>query len=695
MVYNEKQIGLFRRHSYISKAVAFTIAYIISGLFCISQLSVPPEHYSLMWLPSGIGLLMFLVLGNSAFFWVLLASFVINSFSYVQHNIDHLNYFRLFLCLINALIDVFQALIAWKIALKIERSQKQPFFSKNVQIVSFFLFVCLIPAIITSGILIMVKKFERLEAIDFATFLRLSIYLVIGNTVGIMLVAPLFWARKMKQVNEAENRKFPIGITGVLIAIILLSFYQIPSIVFLIIPGLVFLARRGNLLHSIIVTLIICILISFGTANGLGFFGTHFNSEASFETVLFLLPLMFILYIGTILFAELKQHEEKLQLLVDESVNRMEISEQRYRMLAENIGDVIWVLNLTQEKFTYISPSVFQLRGITVEEAMLETIEQTLEPQSVKQVFEKIKMATNYFQENPGEKKYYHDELQQYKKDGSLIWIETVTHLMLNKNEELEVIGVTRDISDRKEAEKIKLQNKARLRELNATKDKFFSIIAHDLMSPFNTLIGFCGLLVRQAEANDMNAVTLSAKLMQDSAEKTRGLLKNLLEWSRTQTGRIPYNPEQINLQNILQEEIELLISSAKQKGIELQINISINTNVYADKYMLSTVFRNIISNAIKYSYQGGFITVAVEKDQSNWLFAVKDTGVGMSPKVCKSVFIIGAHSSEVGTQKESGTGLGLILCKEFVEKHGGKIWVESTVGLGSTFYFTLPSITV
>jgi len=192
-----------------------------------------------------------------------------------------------------------------------------------------------------------------------------------------------------------------------------------------------------------------------------------------------------------------------------------------------------------------------------------------------------------------------------------------------------------------------------------------------------------------------MNAVTLSAKLMQDSAEKTRGLLKNLLEWSRTQTGRIPYNPEQINLQNILQEEIELLISSAKQKGIELQINISINTNVYADKYMLSTVFRNIISNAIKYSYQGGFITVAVEKDQSNWLFAVKDTGVGMSPKVCKSVFIIGAHSSEVGTQKESGTGLGLILCKEFVEKHGGKIWVESTVGLGSTFYFTLPSITV
>jgi PAS domain S-box-containing protein len=648
-----------------------------------------------MWLPSGIGLLMFLVLGNSAFFWVLIASFVINAFSYIQHNIDHLNYFRIFLSLINALIDVFQALIAWKIVLKIERSQKQPLFSKNVQIVSFFLFVCLIPAIITSGILIMVKRFERLEGIDFDTFLRLSIYLAIGNTVGIMLVAPLFWARKMRQVNEAENRKFPIGITGALVAIILLSFYQIPSIVFLIIPGLVFLARRGNLLHSIIVAFIICILLSVGTANGLGFFGTHFNSEASFETVLFLLPLMFILYLGTIIFAELKQHEEKLQSLVDESVNRMEISEQRYRMLAENVADVIWVMNITLGKFTYISPSVYHLRDVTVEEAMNESLESSLEPRSAQTLIEKLAIAIKNLEDYPDEKKYYIDEIQQYKKDGSLIWIETVTHLMINKNGEMEVMGVSRNINARKIAEAIQKESKNKLRELNTTKDKFFSIIAHDLMSPFNTLIGFCAVLVKQAEQNEMEAVTLSAKLMQDAAEKTRGLLKNLLEWSRTQTGRIPNNPELIDLQNILQEEIELLIASAKQKGIELQINIPVNTNVYADKYMLSTIFRNLIANAVKYSYPGGLITVSVENNQINWLFAVKDTGVGMSPKVCKSVFIIGAHASETGTQKEPGTGLGLILCKEFVEKHGGKIWVESTVGLGSTFYFTLPGITV
>jgi PAS domain S-box-containing protein len=695
MEFEKKHSGFFSWKHYFSSAIGFSICYTLSGFFCILQLSVPPDHYSLMWLPSGIGLVMFLVLGNSAFLWVLISSFVINTYFYISKHYDHLEAFRLFLGALNALIDVLQAFIAWKIVLAFEKSQKHPLFSKNSQLISFFFFVCLIPSIITSGILIIVKTFERSNEIDFATFLRLSIYLTVGNTIGILLVAPLFWAIKVKQSFKKEIKQFPFTIAIVVIAILLLSFYKFSSIVFLIIPLLVFLARKGNLLHSIIVSFIICILLSVGTAYGKGFFGIHFDSETSFETVLFLLPMMFVLYIATIAFAELKLHQEKLQTLVDESVSTLEISEQRYRMLAENVADVIWVMNLTQGKFTFISPSVFQLRGVTVEEAMQESLVSSLGPESAKSVIEKLAVSIKSLEDHPNEKKYSYDEIQQYRKDGSLIWIETVTHLVINSNGEMEVMGVSRDINERKKAEVILTESKNKLNDLNATKDKFFSIIAHDLMSPFNTLIGFCSLLLRQAEKNDMNAVTLSAKLMQDSAEKTRSLLKNLLEWSRTQTGNIAYIPEMIELASILEEETDLLLSSAQQKGIELQMNIPIKTMVFADKYMLRTIFRNIISNAIKYTYPGGLIKVSVENKQSDWLFKIMDNGVGMEPAVCETIFIIGAHKSEAGTQKEQGTGLGLILCKEFVVRNGGKIWVESKLGEGSAFYFTLPATTV
>lgn len=691
MELDKKQSAFFSWKHYFTFAVGLSICYILSGFFCISQISIPPDNYSLMWIPSGIGLVMFLVLGNSAFFWVLISSLTINSFFYIEHNLQHLSTFKLLLELLNALMDTLQAFIAWKIVLQFERNQQHPLFTKNAQLISFFIFVCLIPSMITSGVLIFIKTIEESIEIDLVNFLRLSIYLTVGNTIGILLVAPLYWAKRMGQTNKEEFKQFPFGIALAITAILLLSLYKISSVLFLIIPLLVILARKGNLLYSIIVSFIICILLSVGTAHGLGFFGIHLDAETSFETVLFLLASMFVLYIATITFAELALHQDKLQSLVNESVSTLEISEQRYRMLAENVADVIWVLNLAIGKFTYISPSVFQLRGVTVEEAMSESIETSLAPESAKFVIESLSVAIRELEMHPTEKKYYYNELQQYKKDGSLIWIETVTHLMLNSQNEILVMGVSRDINDRKLAESIQKESKDKLKALNATKDKFFSIIAHDLMSPFNTLIGFCGLLLRQAEKNDLNAVTLSAKLMQDSAEKTRSLLKNLLEWSRTQTGSIGYLPELYDLSSNLKEETDLLLTSAQQKGIELQINIPMNTLVFADKYMLRTIFRNIISNAIKYTYPGGIIKILVENQQTNWLFKIIDNGVGMEPEVCDNIFIIGAHKSETGTQKEQGTGLGLILCKEFVERNAGKIWVESKPGEGSCFFFTLP----
>jgi PAS domain S-box-containing protein len=384
-------------------------------------------------------------------------------------------------------------------------------------------------------------------------------------------------------------------------------------------------------------------------------------------------------------------NQDKLHLLVAQSNSSKEISEERYRMLAENVADVIWVWDLSLGKFTYISPSVFQLRGLTVEEAMLESIDSSLEPSSAKKVLEKMANEIKNLKNYKEGRTYSYDELQQYKKDGSLIWIETVTHLVFKNNGQMEIIGVSRDINKRKLAEVIQIENQNKLKELNATKDKFFSIIAHDLMNPFHTLIGFSSLLISQTAKKDLDGVLVSAKLMQNSAEKTRNLLKNLLEWSYTQTGKISFNPENIELNIIFQEVIDLMKAAADQKGIEMNIEIPDSKFVYADKHMLSAILRNLISNAIKYTYSGGRISVSALNNENEWVFTVKDSGLGMSPEVYKNIFEIGAHQSELGTEKEQGTGLGLILCKEFVERHQGKIWVESDIRVGSTFSFSIP----
>lgn len=156
--------------------------------------------------------------------------------------------------------------------------------------------------------------------------------------------------------------------------------------------------------------------------------------------------------------------------------------------------------------------------------------------------------AIKDFQVNPNELKYYYDEFQQYHKDGSLIWIETVTHLIINKQGEMEVVGTSRNITKRKESEAIQLATNQQLDELNAIKDKFFSIIAHDLMSPFNTLIGFSDLLKKQSAKNEKEGVAKSAKFVHDAAEKTKALLKNLLEWSLTQMGKIRFRKETTDL---------------------------------------------------------------------------------------------------------------------------------------------------
>lgn len=233
-----------------------------------------------------------------------------------------------------------------------------------------------------------------------------------------------------------------------------------------------------------------------------------------------------------------------------------------------------------------------------------------------------------------------------------------------------------------------------RLNDLNATKDKFFSIIAHDIKNPFNAVLGFAGLLEENfKEWNDGQKVEI-IKLIHVSAKNLYELLENLLQWSRSQSGVLKFNPREIALKQTFNNVIHLLGETAGAKNIELEIMLpEEELVVYADQDMLDVILRNLISNAVKFTKQGGKVQLIAEPDGAFVLIKVTDNGIGISEGIRNQLFRIDKYTSTHGTQNETGTGLGLILVKEFVEKHGGEIGIESTLGKGSTFYFTLPLV--
>ncbi len=239
--------------------------------------------------------------------------------------------------------------------------------------------------------------------------------------------------------------------------------------------------------------------------------------------------------------------------------------------------------------------------------------------------------------------------------------------------------------------EEIQSKNK-QLEELNATKDKFFSIISHDLKGPLNSLTGFSGLLINHTDKLSKEDIQTLAKDLDKSVKNLFALLENLLEWSRSQTGNIEFKAEAFDLTQILIENKALLETQAANKKIELSLNYQQPFQIRAHKHSINTVVRNLLSNAIKFTPEGGKVSLLLEPGKHYVKVSIADTGVGMSQTVIDKLFRIGSKHSTKGTADEKGTGLGLILCKDFVEKNGGQIGVSSEMNKGSMFYFTLPA---
>lgn len=270
-------------------------------------------------------------------------------------------------------------------------------------------------------------------------------------------------------------------------------------------------------------------------------------------------------------------------------------------------------------------------------------------------------------------------------KNNEILEMEVASSPLLYENRKA-VLAVLNDITERENSRK-------KLEELIATKDRFFSIIAHDLKNPFHQILGFGEVVNNEPEEFDLEQTQKIVHYMYDSARKGYALLENLLEWSRAQTGSLKFAPQAIRIDELIRSEIEFIMPNAKAKEIDLKLSEIAKENlIFGDKDMLKTVIRNLLSNAVKFTFRGGEINISAKKKNPDMLeVKIRDNGIGIPPDKAEKLFLPGESSTQPGTENEAGTGLGLLLCHEFVKRNGGEIIAESLPGKGSVFRFSVP----
>lgn len=364
-------------------------------------------------------------------------------------------------------------------------------------------------------------------------------------------------------------------------------------------------------------------------------------------------------------------------------------SKKRYDNLVSNIPVGVYVLHTKPDgafKLDYVSPKMAEMLDISIESLISrgDAIFKALHPDDLED-FARLN------QEGIQQKRPFKWKGRVVVK-GKIKWLHISSEPQEVGNGDIVWNGLIVDITGQKLAEaEIENQNKE-LHKISAEKDKFFSIIAHDLRSPFNGFLGLTQVMAEELPNLNMEEVQNIAVRMSKSATNLYRLLNNLLEWAQIKQGAILYKPEVVQLKLVICGSLEIIQESANNKKIDITTNIPHELQVFTDINMLQTVLRNLLSNALKFTPRGGKIHVSGRVNEyKNIEIAISDTGIGMSQTLVDNLFRLDAQKGRKGTDGELSTGLGLLLCKEFVEKQGGKLWVESAEGTGSVFYFTLP----
>ncbi len=356
-------------------------------------------------------------------------------------------------------------------------------------------------------------------------------------------------------------------------------------------------------------------------------------------------------------------------------------SEELFKQIAENINAVLYVYNPGSNKFLYVSPAFKKIWEMPLDKVMRNAGEfiKLVHPNDIKEFNEAVRKEME-------EKVYFNKEYRIVMPDGRIKWIHSRNFPVYNQaGKPYRTVGIAENRTHLKEIEQ-------KLRQANATKDKLLSIIGHDLKNPLSNIIGFTDLLEKHFDDSLNEKAKNFIHIINQSAHSLYSLIINLLTWSRSQRKLIQTHPEMYYLYPMVDNCLVTQHHAAHKKHIELVNAVPEKIKVYADKNLITTVVRNLISNAVKFTEQNGTITVGAEQNNKSVIVSVRDTGIGMDTETANNIFQFNKLNTRQGTDGEKGTGLGLIICKEFVEQNQGEIWVESSVGKGTTFYFSLPA---
>ncbi len=368
--------------------------------------------------------------------------------------------------------------------------------------------------------------------------------------------------------------------------------------------------------------------------------------------------------------------------------HELEKSKKQYDNLVANIDVGVFILHGKENNcfnFDYVSPKYAEMIAISVDELMRDskTVLKLIHPDEWNEFLSKNKEAL--FQ------KTLLDWEGKIIVNGEIKWIHIISKPEVQNDGDVLWHGLLIDTTDSKKIQDEIASKNAQLLKVISEKDKFFSIIAHDLRNPFSAFMGLTKIMVEDISVLSREEIHEFAEAMSISANNLHNLLENLLEWSRLQRGVIAFEPKPIFVKTQIEEIVNPLLDQASKKKIDVSILVPENITVHADINMFSAIVRNLLSNAIKFTNADGIININATESNQNITVSISDNGIGMKQDLIDKLFKIDEHSNRPGTDGEPSTGLGLILCKDFIEKHKGKIWAESIENTGSTFYFSIP----
>ena len=364
-------------------------------------------------------------------------------------------------------------------------------------------------------------------------------------------------------------------------------------------------------------------------------------------------------------------------------------SEIKFSTIFERVPVGIALLESSSGRFIQINPKYCEILNLSMEEILSLSFLDITHPDDLFENLDKLHLLID------GKTQLVTMENRYIRKDGSIIWVNLIyVPLELDGSQNKYHIAIVSDITEAKKNYARLIEYTESLKSLNATKDKFFNIIAHDLRNPFSGIIGLSEMMeskILEEENHRIEEIANFARLINASSKSAYSLLENLMQWAKAQTGEISYKPQKISVNDIVDSTLQVLIGSAFKKQIVIEKDLEDGIHVYADQSLFSTILRNLIGNAIKFSYFNGIIKLSATRLDDFLEISISDTGTGIKADNLDKLFRIDSKFTKMGTDNEKGTGLGLILCKEFIEKQHGKIYVKSELSKGSTFSFTLP----